>query len=340
MFKPYEQRKSEIPFASAEYISFASRGSFLGVPAVTLDALGDGAVVIVGAPFDWGTTYRPGARFGPQAIRNADYGAMDGYRPHLPTGIDPLKMLGVVDVGDVYVRPGELELSIGRIADAVELIAAAGKVPMVLGGDHTITWPDALGVARVHGFGEIALIHFDAHADTGFVQNGSLHGHGTPMRRLIESGAVPGHRFVQIGLRGYWPEPEVIQWMKEQKMRSFMMNEIVERGLADVVDEAVAYSLEGGAKGIFISVDIDVVDPGLAPGTGTPEPGGLNSREILDTVRRLSRDLNVLGADVVEVSPPYDGPGEQTVYLANRIVLEILNGMAEREVESRGPSDS
>jgi agmatinase len=208
MYTPYEQRKGEIPFASAEYISFASRNSFLGVPAVTMDQLGDGSVVILGAPFDWGTTYRPGARFGPQAIRNADYGAMDGYRPHLPTGIDPFEALGVVDVGDVYVRPGELEISIGRIADAVEEVCAAGKVPIVLGGDHTITWPDALGVARVHGFGEVALIHFDAHADTGFTQNGSLYGHGTPMRRLIESGAVPGHRFVQIGLRGYWPEPE------------------------------------------------------------------------------------------------------------------------------------
>jgi agmatinase len=151
------------------------------------------------------------------------------------------------------------------------------------------------------------------------------------MRRLIESGAIPGHRFVQIGLRGYWPEPEVMQWMSEQKMRSFLMNEILDRGLDDVVDEAVSHSLEGGAKGVFISVDIDVVDPGLAPGTGTPEPGGLNSREILDTVRRLSRDLEVLGADVVEVAPPYDGPGEQTVYLANRVVLEILNGMAERK---------
>jgi agmatinase len=105
----------------------------------------------------------------------------------------------------------------------------------------------------------------------------------------------------------------------------------VRRGLDDVVDEAVAYSIEGGAKGIFISVDIDVVDPGLAPGTGTPEPGGLTSRQILDTVRRLARDLTVLGADVVEVSPPYDGPGEQTAYLANRVVLEILNGMAERK---------
>lgn len=331
MYIPYERRKTEIPFASAEYISFASRNSFLGVPSVTPDDLGDGDVVIVGAPFDWGTSYRPGARFGPAAIRNADYGAMDGYRPHLPTGIDPFAALGVVDVGDVYVRPGELELSIERVADVVEGICQAGKVPIILGGDHTITWPDALGVARVHGFGEIALIHFDAHADTGFIQNGSLHGHGTPMRRLIESGAVPGHRFVQIGLRGYWPEPEVMQWMREQKMRTYMMGEIVDRGLDDVVDEAIDYAVEGGAKGVFISIDIDVVDPGLAPGTGTPEPGGLNSREILDTVRRISKELNVLGADMVEVSPQYDGPGEQTAYLANRLVLEILNGMAERK---------
>ncbi len=334
MYVPYERRKTEIPFASAEYISFASRNSFLGVPAVTPEDLGDGDVVIVGAPFDWGTSYRPGARFGPAAIRNADYGAMDGYRPHLPTGIDPFATLGVVDVGDVYVRPGELELSIDRVADVVEGICAAGKVPIILGGDHTITWPDALGVARVHGFGEIALIHFDAHADTGFIQNGSLHGHGTPMRRLVESGAVPGHRFVQIGLRGYWPEPEVIQWMKEQKMRTYLMGEIVKRGLDDVVDEAIDYAVEGGAKGVFISIDIDVVDPGLAPGTGTPEPGGLNSREILDTVRRISKELTVLGADMVEVSPQYDGPGEQTAYLANRLVLEILNGMAERKTDT------
>jgi agmatinase len=331
MYTPYEQRKNEIPFAAAEYISFAARSSFLGVPAVTPDSLGDGDVVIVGAPFDWGTTYRPGARFGPSAIRNADYGAMDGFRPHLPTGIDPLGLLGVVDVGDINVRPGDLDVSIARIADVVESIAAAGKVPIILGGDHSITWPNALGLARVHGFGEIALIHFDAHADTGFETGGALNGHGLPMRRLIESGAVPGHRFVQIGLRGYWPEPEVMEWMEEQKMRCFLMNEIVDRGLETVVDEAVEYSLAGGAKGVFISVDIDVVDPGLAPATGTPEPGGLTSRQILDTVRRLGRDLNVLGADIVELSPAYDGPGEQTAYLANRVVLEILNGMAERK---------
>lgn len=327
---PYEKRAAEIPFASSEYVSFASRQSFLGVPARRLDDLGDAAVVILGAPFDWGTTFRPGARFGPAAIREADYGAMDGYRPHLPTGIDALGALGVIDIGDVYVVPGQVELSLERITDTVELVARAGKIPVVLGGDHTITLANGTGVARVHGFGEVALVHFDAHADTGDMQNGQLYGHGTPMRRLVESGAVPGHRFVQIGLRGYWPEPHVMAWMREQRMRSYLMNEIEDRGLKTVVDEAVAYSLEGGAKGVFLSVDIDVVDPGFAPGTGTPEPGGLTSRQLLDTVRRLSKELNIIGADVVEVSPPYDS-SEITSYLANRVVLEILNGLAERK---------
>src|SRR5690606_26509508 len=144
MYTPYEQRKNEIPFAAAEYISFAARSSFLGVPAVTPDSLGDGDVVIVGAPFDWGTTYRPGARFGPSAIRDGDYGAMDGVRPHLPTGIDPVGLLGGVDVGDINVRPGDLDVSIARIADVVESIAAAGKVPIILVGDYSITWLTAL----------------------------------------------------------------------------------------------------------------------------------------------------------------------------------------------------
>ncbi|MFO7547410.1 MAG: agmatinase [Acidimicrobiia bacterium] len=328
---PYEERAQEIPFASHEYLSFAARGSFLGVPARRFEDIDGAEAVIIGAPFDWGTTHRPGARFGPKAIREADYGAMDGYRPHLPTGIDPLGELKVVDVGDVYVLPGNLERSIDRIADAVERVARSGAVPIVLGGDHTITFPNATGVARVHGFGNIGLIHFDAHADTGSLQNGQLYGHGTPMRRLVESSAVPGHRFVQIGLRGYWPEPEVVAWMREQRMRTYFMTDIEARGLATVVDEAVDYALDGGAEGVFISVDIDVVDPGMAPGTGTPEPGGMTSRQLLDTVRRLSKELVVLGADVVEVSPPYDH-SEITAYLGNRVVLEVLNGMAERKL--------
>jgi agmatinase len=119
-------------------------------------------------------------------------------------------------------------------------------------------------------------------------------------------------------------------WMADQHMRTFLMSEIVDRGLAAVVDDAVAASAGSDAIGVFLSVDVDVVDPGMAPGTGTPEPGGITSRELLDTIRRLSRELRVIGADIVEVSPPYDGPGQITAFLANRIVLEVLNGMAER----------
>jgi agmatinase len=316
------------PFDSARIAAFTSRAAFAGVPARPLDALGDAGVVILGAPFDWGTTHRPGARFGPKAIREADYLGFDGYRPHLPTGIDPLGALRVVDAGDLLLPVGYIEESIDLISAAVERISRHGAVPIVLGGDHSITFPNARAVAAVHG--DIALIHFDAHADTGETNMpGALLGHGTPMRRLIESGAVAGHRFVQIGLRGYWPDPPVVEWMREQGMRSYLMSDIEERGLRTVVDEAVAYAADGAAA-VFLSVDIDVVDPGMAPATGTPEPGGLTSRQLLDTLRRLARELNVVGADVVEVSPPYDGPGEITAFLANRVVLEILNGMAER----------
>ena len=317
-----------------DYASWGARSSFVGVPRRDLDSIGDAGVVILGAPFDWGTTNRPGARFGPKAIREADYLDPDGKRPHLDTGIDPLEILGVVDIGDIHVIPGYVEESIDRIREVVSRVAGAGAVPLVLGGDHTITFPDAGGVADIHGHGEIALIHFDAHADTGESHYGKLHGHGTPMRRLIESGAVPGHRFVQIGLRGYWPDPPVVEWMRGEGMRSFFMAEIVERGLATVVDDAVAHAADG-AKGVFISVDVDVVDPGAAPGTGTPEPGGITARELLDTVRRLGKELNVVGADVVEVAPAYDS-SDITALLANRVVLELLNGMAQRAA-SGGP---
>lgn len=317
------------PFEASRWVSYASRASFSGVPARPIDDVGDAEAVIVGAPFDWGTSFRPGARFGPKAIREVGYLGFDGSRPHLPTGIDALEELRVVDVGDLLLPVGELDNCVAKIRDGVTTIARQGAVPIVLGGDHTITWPNAEAIAGVHG--DIAVIHFDAHADTGNVgPGGALHGHGTPMRRLIESGIVPGHRFVQIGLRGYWPPPDIVEWMGEQGMRTFLMTEIVDRGLRAVVDDAVAYAA-AGADAVFLSVDIDVVDPGMAPGTGTPEPGGLTSRELLDTLRRLSRELRVAGADIVEVAPAYDGPGEITAYLANRCVLEILNGMAERK---------
>jgi agmatinase len=154
------------------------------------------------------------------------------------------------------------------------------------------------------------------------------------MRRLIESGACRGDRFLQIGLRGYWPEPETLHWMAEQGMRSFEMGEIVARGLDAVLDEAIAIATSE-CDAVFLSVDVDVVDPGSAPGTGTPEPGGLTSRQLLDAVRRIAMETPLAGVDVVEVSPPYDH-AEITAYLGNRVVLEALSGLAWRAKGARG----
>lgn len=324
-----------VPFGP-ERSSFSANAPFAGVPARRIGDLRVGTVAIVGAPFDWGTSHRPGARFGPKAIREGDYLPPDGERPHLTAGIDPLPALPVVDVGDIDLPPGYVEISLERIERHVRAIAEAGAIPVLLGGDHTVTYAGAKAVAEVVGVGDVALIHFDAHADTGESHHGQLHGHGTPMRRLIESGAVPGHRFVQIGLRGYWPPPDVVAWMRQQRMRSFFMSDITRRGLDAVVDDAVAAALGDGARGVYVSVDIDVVDPGMAPGTGTPEPGGITARELLDTVRRLGRELDVVGADLVEVSPHYDQPADITARLANRVVLELLTGMALRRSAATG----
>ena len=171
-------------------------------------------------------------------------------------------------------------------------------------------------------------MHFDAHADTGDIEFGSLYGHGQPMRRLIESGAARGDRFLQIGLRGYWPGPPTLEWMAQQRMRSYEMSEIGARGLGACLDEAFATATDD-CDGVFLSVDIDVADPAHAPGTGTPEPGGLSARELLDAVRRVCLELPVVGIDVVEVSPPYDS-ADITAALANRVVLESLSGIARR----------
>lgn len=305
--------------------------TFLGVDRCDLDdpASYSGAdVVIVGAPFDGGTSHRPGARFGPAAIRQTCYLPQDGSRPHLALRVDALRDIRVLDAGDVEMYSGDVERSIGALEEAVHTVASSGAVPLVLGGDHTIALPDATGVARHHGYGNVSMLHFDAHADTGHIEFGSLYGHGQPMRRLIESGALRGDRFLQIGLRGYWPGPETLAWMAAQDMRSFEMTEIGRRGLDDCLDEAFAVATDG-CEGVFLSVDVDVCDPGHAPGTGTPEPGGLSARQLLDSVRRICLELPVVGIDIVEVAPPYDH-ADITAYLANRVALEALSGIASR----------
>jgi agmatinase len=303
--------------------------TFLGVPRCDWrepSTYAGAHVVVLGAPFDGGTSHRPGTRFGPQAIRQACYLPHDGSRPSLALRIDGL--VDVYDAGDVEMYSGDAERSVRDLQEAVHAVTATGAVPLVLGGDHTIAWPDAAGVAQHHGAGRISMLHFDAHADTGDVEFGSLVGHGQPMRRLIESGALRGDRFLQIGLRGYWPGPDTLAWMAGQGMRSYEMTEIGVRGLDACLTEAFAIALDD-CDGVFLSVDVDVCDPAHAPGTGTPEPGGLTARQLLDAVRRIALELPVVGMDVVEVSPPYDH-AELTSFLANRVVLEALSGMARR----------
>ncbi|GIH61116.1 agmatinase [Microbispora siamensis] len=305
--------------------------TFLGVERCDLDdpaGYADADIVILGAPFDGGTSHRPGARFGPNAIRQTCYLPHDGSRPSLALRVDALKDLRVLDAGDVETYAGDIEGSLRAIEDAVARIAASGAIPVVLGGDHTIALPDATGVARHHGFGRVSMIHFDAHADTGDIEFGHLHGHGQPMRRLIESGAIRGDRFLQIGLRGYWPGPEILDWMAGKRMRSYEMTEIVARGLDECLTEAYAIALDD-CDGVYLSVDVDVCDPGHAPGTGTPEPGGLSARQLLDAVRRTCYELPVVGLEIVEVAPPYDH-ADITAYLGNRVVLEALSAIARR----------
>jgi len=311
----------DITFLGVERCDWSAPATFAGAD-----------VVILGAPFDGGTSHRSGTRFGPQYIRQTCYLPHDGSRPSLAMRVDGLKDLLVYDAGDVEMYSGDAAKSVHDLQEAVYAVASQGAIPLTLGGDHTIAWPDAAGVAQHLGQGRISMIHFDAHADTGDIAFGSLIGHGQPMRRLIESGALRGDRFLQMGLRGYWPEPETLAWMAEQGMRSYEMTEIVARGFDECLTEAFTIAMDD-CDGVYLSVDIDVCDPGHAPGTGTPEPGGLSARQLLDAVRRIAYELPVVGMDVVEVSPPYDH-AEITSFLANRVVLEALSGIARRRQDA------
>ncbi|MDQ6883107.1 MAG: agmatinase [Candidatus Dormibacteraeota bacterium] len=283
-------------------------------------------IAIVGAPWDDGTTYRPGARFGPRAVRVANYQPASW---HLDLEIAPFDVLNVVDYGDAVCYPGMTEQAHEAIRSRVDEVASRRIVPVVIGGDHSITYPSATAVADAYGRGKVGLVHFDAHADTGRDTWGNLASHATPMRRLIESGAIPGRNFVQIGLRGYWPGRETFEWMRAQGMRWHLMGELFDRGVEPLIDQAIAEALDG-PEFIYLSVDIDVLDPGFAPGTGTPEPGGMQPGDLLRAIRKIVLRTNVVGMDVVEVSPPYDH-AEITAQNANRCILEAISALAARK---------
>jgi agmatinase len=311
------------------------RGSFHKLPwAVTEEEIREAGaeVAIVGAPLDDGTSARPGARFGPRAIREAPFHWSPESAWSIQLEVEPFNALTVVDAGDAPVVPSRLARAHRVIHEKVLRVARAGAIPIVLGGDHSITYPSAAAVARHRHPGTIGIVHFDAHADTGSEVWGSLLSHGTPMRRLLEEGWVEGRNFVQVGLRGYWPERETFDWMREQGFRWHTMVEIEERGSEAVIADAIAEALDGPDT-VYLSVDIDVVDPGMAPGTGTPEAGGILAREMLRAVRQIVGRVELAGMDVVEVSPPYD-QSEITAMLAHRVVLEAISALAKKKESS------
>jgi agmatinase len=313
------------PADGASYQGLATFGQLPWVTEPDELAARNVDVAIVGAPWDGSTTNRPGARFGPRALRALAY-APGTY--HLDLEVEMFDHISAVDFGDAAISHGLWEPSRAAIEERVWQVASRGVIPIVLGGDHSITWPSATGVARHHGMGKIGVIHFDAHADTADRIDGNLASHGTPMRRLIESGAVLGRNFVQVGLRGYWPPADVFAWMREQQMRTHLMQEIWERGVPAVMRDVIAEAQEG-TDGIYLSVDIDVLDPGFAPGTGTPEPGGMAPVDLLRIVRQIALETNLVAMDVVEVSPPYDH-ADLTVNNAHRCIWEVLAALAAR----------
>ena len=288
-------------------------------------------VAVVGAPFDLGTTNRPGARFGPRALRCNAYES-GGY--HLSYGLEIFDHVEVVDFGDAHCPHGRVDASLENIKGRVHEVASRRIIPFTMGGDHTITWPAATAVADVYGYGNVGMVHFDAHADTADILDGNLASHGTPMRRLIESGAIPGRNFIQIGLRSYWPPQDVWEWMAAQGMRWHLMDEIWERGFQAVMADAVREALDGPDL-LYISIDIDSLDPAYAPGTGTPEPGGLVAADLMRMVRKLAYEHTVVGMDVVEVAPAYDH-ADCTVNVANRLFMECLAGLAAKRRDAAG----
>ncbi|HEX2090288.1 MAG TPA: agmatinase [Actinomycetota bacterium] len=308
---------------------YAGLMTFCKVPLVLDPAALRGVdVAIVGAPIDETVTNRPGARFGPRAIRQADVGG-GPHRPNMDVGVDPFEVLTVVDYGDAPVKPGDQARSHEAIRSTVAEICAAGAIPIVLGGDHSIAHPDAGAVAAHLKPETLGVIHFDAHADNAESLYGVTRSHGTPMRLLVEEGSVRGEHIVQIGLRGYWPDPEEFEWSRSRGLRWHLMDEISKRGMDAVLEDVIREA--GRADHSFLSFDIDVCDPAFAPGTGTPEPGGITAREALRSVRRLAYEVGFAGMEVVEVSPPYDH-AETTAFLANRIILEALSGLALRKL--------
>jgi agmatinase len=275
-------------------------------------------VAMLGIPYDGGTSYRTGARFGPRAVREQS----SLIRPWNPVlKVHPFEKLNVADCGDVDVVPISIERTHAAIEAKIDQVVAAGARPLCVGGDHSVTLPILRSLAKRHG--PLAVVHFDAHPDTWDEYFGSKLFHGTPFRRAVEENLLDPRRFIQVGIRGPLYGSEDFEFHDQHGIEVLRIEPIKEQGLA----WAAAKLARLRGMPLYVSFDIDACDPAYAPATGTPEVGGLTSWEALSLVRSLA-GCTLVGADVVEVSPPYDGPGQITALLAANLAFELLGVLA------------
>jgi guanidinobutyrase / D-arginase len=301
---------------------FAGPSTFARLP--TLDEVGRADVGVVGIPFDSGVTFRPGARFGPMAVRAASR-LLRSYHPALD--VLPFDSQQVVDAGDVACTPFSIDEAIAQIQEEIAAFGHRVDRLVSIGGDHTVALPLLRTVRERHG--PVALVHFDAHLDTWDTYFGAAYTHGTPFRRAWEEGLLLEDRSIHLGIRGPLFSPDDLV---DDASFGF---DIVSSGdvLADGIAATVGHMRERvGDAPVYVSIDIDTLDPGFAPGTGTPEAGGMSSRELLEIVRGF-RGINVVGADVVEVSPPYDH-AEITAVAAAHVVFELVSLFAANRREA------
>jgi agmatinase len=295
---------------------FAQPATFMRLPHA--DDLAGVDVAIVGVPYDGGTSYRPGARLGPREIRDQS-SLIRTY--NMFQKLAPFDRLNVADVGDIDAPPVSIEKAYEAIEARLAQIAEAGARPIVIGGDHSITLPILRALARRHG--ALGLVQFDAHVDTWDEYFGGKYFHGTPFRRAIEERLVDPRRFVQVGIRGPMYGEDDFDFHREHGITVLDIDQVKDRGIAWTVDE-IRRIVTGPA---YMTFDIDGVDPAFAPGTGTPEVGGLTSYEAIRLVRGL-RGLSLVGGDIVEVAPLFDGPGQITAVLAANVMFEFLCALA------------
>ncbi len=309
------------PVSGFELPRFAGIPTFMRLPHVPLDdiRLAEVDVGLIGVPWDSGTTNRPGPRHGPRSLRDAStmIRAENG-----ATGVRPYELVNCADLGDVAPNPADIADTMDRVTSFYGKVLDAGIMPLTAGGDHLTSLPVLRAVAAD---GPVGMIHFDSHTDLYHSYfGGTMYTHGTPFRRAVEEGLLEPERVVQIGIRGTAYDSEDKDFARSVGIRLIPIEEFHARGVEDVMAEAREIAGEGPC---YVSYDIDFVDPAFAPGTGTPEVGGPNSYQALQVVRAL-RGLNIVGADMVEVSPPFD-LGGATAYLGMSVMFELLCVMAE-----------